>query len=185
MGTAGSGYTWGRRSLILHSPGSAALTSTLQWSSAWPPFTSPQGAFHWSSITMPKVLVPGKVWQSEASASYTNGKVVSDHFFTGLPWNWHMTNRAGARKMITSTVFSASLFSCSCKLLTNRWKKKQESHPNAWQLTGPPPKQCRYCRRHSFHSVSRSKFPSAQQRHLKRVSLYDGIGICSDGFTGG
>lgn len=60
VGKAGSGYTWGRGILILLRPSSGRPTSLLQWSSGWPSFLRPQGAFHRKSFTMPKILVPGE-----------------------------------------------------------------------------------------------------------------------------
>lgn len=46
--------------LILLRPSSGLHTSLLQWSGGWPPFLRPQGTFHWTSLTMPKVIVPGE-----------------------------------------------------------------------------------------------------------------------------
>ena len=92
VGTAGSGYTWGRGSLILHRPSSGLHTSLLQWSSAWPPFTSPQGALHWNSVTMPKVIVPGEYgqtdfWFERALSPVERG--FGSHF-QRLILHWHM-----------------------------------------------------------------------------------------------
>lgn len=113
VGTAGSGYTWGRGTLILHSPSTGLYTSLLQWSSGWPPFTSPQGAFQWKTVTMPKVLVPGEYGQNDFGFERALSPIergLGQHFQRAI-LHWHMSVKMNWGKP-SPKVYSISFLLC-------------------------------------------------------------------------